>query len=511
MIDAIRNILFESSLGVYVPFLLGILIIISVQNFFFYFSYKDKAFLWYATYAITIFFDQILIMFGEHIGNYFDIGTSFLYSSLHPAIQWLYNSAYLIFVLQFGDIFLVAQKSAKKIKHIVYLSIAVMLLVFVVDIILNIGLVGKVLFFVQMPIFLVLAVFVYYFLFQIKSKIKYLIIPGSLIYIVFALAATIYSMISDNGGYTIGWIIFYVGIFLENLFFSLGLIVKQKIVLKERNQSQEELIIQLNKNEELKNRLNKELQEDVAQKTSEIISLNKKAEEERIKQLEANYKKKIAELKVTSLQSQMNPHFIFNSLNSINLHIIKNDKENAVNYINKFSKLMRKILTASRKIEVSLQEELETAELYIRIENIRFKNTIDFNLEIEENLNLSTIKIPPLILQPFIENALWHGLSPKKGDKKLYIKVWKESTDFISISIKDNGIGREKAGEIKSKKIHKKTSIGIKLTKERLVTFSDKYQTKHHLTFTDLKENGKPTGTIVTINLPICLFSGDES
>ncbi len=499
--DTIRDILLQNSVGVYSPFIMGILLIIFIQNFFFYFNYKDKAYLWYAAYAITIFLDQIIIIFGDYVNDNYAISTGFLYSSLHPSIQWLYNAAYLIFVLEFGGVFLTAKKSAKRIKQIVYTSIIIMILIFISDLITHSYWVGKVFFLVQMPIFLILAVVVYYYLFKIRSKIKYFLIPGSLVYAVFTLTATVVSMTHKNG-LELGWVIFYIGIFIENIFFSLGLIVKQKIILKERNQTQEALIIQLNKNEALQDALNKKLQEEVAQKTSENINLSEIAKTERVKQMEANYEKKLAELKVVALQSQMNPHFIFNSLNSIKLHIIKNNKENAVYYLNKFSKLIRKILASSREKNVSLQEELETAELYINIENIRFKNEIEFKLAIEEGLNLATIKIPPLILQPFIENAIWHGLSLKEGKKELSIEVSKNRNDFVSICISDNGIGRKKASEIKENKVHKKSSIGIQLTEERLASFSKKYKHKHLLSFIDLEKNGQPSGTKVMIDLP---------
>ncbi len=146
---------------------------------------------------------------------------------------------------------------------------------------------------------------------------------------------------------------------------------------------------------------------------------------------------------------------------------------------------------------------LVTVVLYTNIENIRFKNEIQFTLNVEENLNLSTIKIPPLILQPFIENAIWHGLSAKKGLKILTVNVSKKDTNFIEITITDNGIGRKKAAEIKGKKLHKKESIGLKLTKERLTNFSSNFKNKHLLSFLDLKENDKIKGTKVVISLPV--------
>ncbi|MAD97411.1 MAG: sensor histidine kinase [Flavobacteriaceae bacterium] len=127
--------------------------------------------------------------------------------------------------------------------------------------------------------------------------------------------------------------------------------------------------------------------------------------------------KRILTLEQDVLRAQMNPHFIFNTLNSIKHYIINNEQKNAVHYLNKFSKLVRKILEYSSVKEISLKEELETMNLYMNIENIRFSNEIKFNLNTDESLNLMQVKVPPLVLQPFLENAIWHGLSSKKGEK----------------------------------------------------------------------------------------------
>ena len=142
--------------------------------------------------------------------------------------------------------------------------------------------------------------------------------------------------------------------------------------------------------------------------------------------------KKILTLEQDMLRSQMNPHFIFNSLNSIKLYIINNEKENAVYYLNKFAKLIRKILMASSEKEIPLSDELDTMKLYMNIENIRFSNAIEFKILIDENVNTHNIKVPSLIIQPFLENAIWHGLSSKEEDKKIELKVEKNKKTISS-------------------------------------------------------------------------------
>lgn len=213
--------------------------------------------------------------------------------------------------------------------------------------------------------------------------------------------------------------------------------------------------------------------------------------------------KQILTLEQDMLRSQMNPHFIFNSLNSIKLYIINNEKENAVYYLNKFSKLIRKILIASKEKETSLQGELDTMQLYMNIENIRFDNEIDFNINVEDSINTEVIKLPSLVLQPFLENALWHGLSSKPNDKKIDLNVFKNSSDYITVEIIDNGIGRIASKKIKDNKKLKRKSVGIDITKARLANFSKAFDNSYNLVIEDLYENNSPCGTRIRLNIPV--------
>lgn len=214
--------------------------------------------------------------------------------------------------------------------------------------------------------------------------------------------------------------------------------------------------------------------------------------------------KKILMLEQEALQNQMNPHFVFNALNSIKLYIINNEQKNAVYYLNKFSKLIRSILESSKTKEISLHEELKTMNLYMSIENIRFSNEINYVEKIDNAINLEKVKVPPLILQPFLENAIWHGLSSKKGEKKVVLSVSKISDEYIQVDIEDNGIGREEALKIKTNKSLKRKSIGIELTKQRLRNFTNEFQNNYSLIYTDLiDKNDNPAGTRVSLKMPL--------
>ena len=221
-------------------------------------------------------------------------------------------------------------------------------------------------------------------------------------------------------------------------------------------------------------------------------------------QKELKNEKKILSLKQDALRSQMNPHFMFNALNSIKLYIIENNQKKATSYLNKFSKLMRKILEASSVQETTLAEELETLQLYVSIENIRFSNEIDFTITIDPLLNLSAIKIPPLVLQPFLENSLWHGLSSKKDDKQMSINIQKTSPEYIQIEIEDNGIGREASAKIKAEKSIKRKSVGISLTQDWLEAFVKKLKNDYDLKYEDvLCKDNKICGTKVILKFPL--------
>lgn len=205
------------------------------------------------------------------------------------------------------------------------------------------------------------------------------------------------------------------------------------------------------------------------------------------------------------MRSQMNPHFIFNALLSIRIYLQNSNLEDATNYLNQFAKLIRSILSSSLEKEITLAEELETMRLYVNIENIRFCNEIDYKETIDDQVDISAIKIPSLILQPFLENALWHGLQAKEGYKRLALDVKKKDEHYITITITDNGIGRKKTMEMPSEKINtQKKSIGINLTLKRLQNFSKNLRHNYTLNFIDLYDaNENPKGTQVLLNLPI--------
>ncbi|MFI5219767.1 MAG: tetratricopeptide repeat protein [Bacteroidia bacterium] len=216
----------------------------------------------------------------------------------------------------------------------------------------------------------------------------------------------------------------------------------------------------------------------------------------------ASFEKQISDVEMKALRSQMNPHFIFNSLHSINKFMMDNDKGNASEFLSKFSKLMRAVLENSREREVSLEKDLSALELYMQLESLRFQNKFQYKIEVDENIDKENTLVPPLMLQPFVENSIIHGIS-NKDNGMIQIKIKKEN-DMIHCSVEDNGIGREEAMSISSTEKEKSKSLAMNITHERISILNQLKKAKAALNIFDLKDaENNPAGLRVELNLPL--------
>lgn len=216
-------------------------------------------------------------------------------------------------------------------------------------------------------------------------------------------------------------------------------------------------------------------------------------------EMKTEFSLKISELESKALRAQMNPHFLFNSLNSIRLFILKNDVDSAADYIAKFSKLLRMILNYSRSDMISVYDEIQSLKLYLEFERLRFGKDFDFDLQIDGQEVLEC-QIPPLIIQPFIENAIWHGLMPQSEWKGILKVSFQKQQSGLYVMVQDNGVGREKAKQNNRKRSLKEGSVGLQITKERLITLSHRTKKQNDFEIEDLfDELGKPIGTLVTL------------
>ncbi len=210
--------------------------------------------------------------------------------------------------------------------------------------------------------------------------------------------------------------------------------------------------------------------------------------------------KRIAEIEMKALQAQMNPHFLFNSLNSVKSLVSRGENDKAVFYLTKFSKLIRQILNNSRKKFVRLNEETGALQLYLELEAMRFNQNLNYSITIEEGVNEDFIEVPSLILQPYVENAIWHGLRHKEsGDWKLDINISRKG-DFVIMVVEDNGIGRAQSARIGKLAALNKESLGMKINDDRMAFLQEIYGKEAMVKVEDLHH---PTGTKVVIQLPI--------
>jgi sensor histidine kinase YesM len=235
-----------------------------------------------------------------------------------------------------------------------------------------------------------------------------------------------------------------------------------------------------------------------------VQAQSEELEKQHIQQLELNFEQQLAEIQMMALRAQMNPHFIFNCLNSIQLYTTSNDAAKASLYLNRFSQLIRLVLENSRSERVTLANELEALRLYLEMESMRFKDKLGFKIEIDTSLDTDLIEIPPLLLQPYVENAIWHGLMHKQEGGMVQVKVDPMPEDCLRITITDNGIGRAKAAELKSLSATRHKSFGMKVTGERISLINRLYQTHTRVQIHDLTDTaGKPAGTEVVLEIPI--------
>ena len=229
--------------------------------------------------------------------------------------------------------------------------------------------------------------------------------------------------------------------------------------------------------------------------------INQVRKEERVR---AEYERKLADVEMSALRAQMNPHFIFNCLNSIDYYIISNEQEKASDYLNRFSRLIRLILQNSKSTIVPLKDDLEALKLYIEMESLRFDGLFDYEVKMEKDIDPDSLKVPPMLMQPYVENAIWHGLMQKKGEKGKLDLTLRRSNGHLVCLIEDNGIGRGKAQLLKSKSAPKRKSYGMKITSDRLAMLNKLAGADASVQIFDLKkENGTAAGTRVELVIPL--------
>jgi tetratricopeptide (TPR) repeat protein/anti-sigma regulatory factor (Ser/Thr protein kinase) len=233
-----------------------------------------------------------------------------------------------------------------------------------------------------------------------------------------------------------------------------------------------------------------------------MAETNEQLENKKKEQLVAELLQQKTELEMQVLRSQMNPHFIFNSLSSINRFILQNNKTQASEYLTKFSKLMRLILENSQAPLITLESELESLKLYLDLEALRFNYRFGYKISVAPETDTAVLKVPPLIVQPYVENAIWHGLMHKEEKGQLDIEISREE-DHLFIRITDDGVGRKQSAGFRSKSATLHKPMGLQITAERIAMMERSFAGESSVTINDLVQpDGNPAGTEVTLKMP---------
>jgi two-component sensor histidine kinase len=221
-------------------------------------------------------------------------------------------------------------------------------------------------------------------------------------------------------------------------------------------------------------------------------------------QLKASFQQQIAESEMKALRAQMNPHFIFNSLNSIQKYILKNEHFEASQYLTKFSRLIRLILDHSNQNNILLSSELDLLKLYVEMESLRFDDKFAYHFHVDQNLNIETCEIPSMLIQPYVENAIWHGLLHKEERGTLSLNFVKKGKNWLEVTIEDDGVGRDQSAVLRSKQILQKKSYGMQITENRIAVINRTQNINATCKIIDLKnEAGRASGTKVVLHIPL--------
>lgn len=422
---------------------------------------------------------------------------------LGEPVQYLFFGAYIAFAVELLDIdhrYLTLSRVARLFTYLLLVCGGCLLIynLFRFDYLLQ----QKAFLISRMVILPVALMLLSYIVWQVQSPVKWFFVVGSSLFFLGGLLAVVVDPKSRHlffGVTTLNPVNFFkTGILLECLCFALALGVKIRIQQKQRDYATRAYIDQLELNRQMTQSENERLESMVRQRSEEILEKNLLIEKQKQSQMRSDLQKQIAEMEMRALRSQMNPHFIFNSLNSIRYQIMKKDYDQAVLYLTRFSKLLRYILQNSREHVIALSEEIEMNRLYMQLESLRFSQGFEFILQIPESIDTSQILIPPMLLQPYIENAVKHGLVPSaRQSKTLRIEI-KEMQGGCRIIVEDNGVGR-KASSLSSK-FDGKQSLGIKIACERIELFNAGYHPVIQVLIEDLFEDREPSGTRVMFN-----------
>ncbi len=484
-------------------FLLGMIFIMAIFYVLAYIYIDDKIYLYYFYYLLVTFL-QVLYMsqyiLSRNLAMFNFIGNS----GFDEATKGLMIFFYMIFYKQVFEI-TKKQKAAfysiQLLKYISLLYVAVIIIAYLFPA----GWYNEQIIygFYRIPIlFLSISMMLFTFRFKKITYFQKIILAGSIVYLLFNIISTIQKtdfLINDL------WVevnALYLGITLELIFFSVALIIRVKDSFLASEALKDKLIIELQKNEEFIKNENQILESKVKERVIENKKQNELIEEQKRQTLIQNFEKEKAQIQLQALASQMNPHFIFNCMNAIQKSILTNEIEKASVLLTDFASLIRMVLQNSTQPKIALSNEIEVLEQYLKLEQNRL-GTFEYAIEIDENILTDFTDIPNMMLQPLLENAIWHGFRDINYKGKIEISFIKLE-NLIRCTIVDNGIGRTKAASYQAISNQNK-SLAINIIRDRIVLLNETNVNRNgHFEIIDLYNDHEETsGTKVIIDLLI--------
>ena len=475
--------------------LLGCLVFMSLYALYSFLLTRDKAFLYYFLYTFTsslICFHSIDHRFGMNwFFHYYTTLNSYYPAPLHPALISIFYGLFLLEVVEI-------RMQSSRPNFVIFLLFSVLILqqalsmieayrgspVFTDNAVYRYGLIPAGVTTVVMLITVMRsnAPIKKYLIAGISSLLCFTILPMLVNFRVLNLSIVADSFVNLFPF----WML--LGLSIEAFCFAMALVYRGKLI---------EVT-----NTKIQDRYARDLEAQLADRAKEIQEQSRQIEAQHIQQIEMEFERKLAGTEMMALRSQMNPHFIFNSLNSIKFYTLQNDSILASEYLTKFARLIRLVLENSQLELVTLKKELEALQLYIDLEAMRFKEKLSFVIEVSPEVDVQYVRIPPMLLQPYVENSIWHGLMHKPEGGRVTIHI-QHSNESLIIEIVDDGIGRARAAELKSKSGDNHKSLGLQVTAERIRMINQRFDTNTQIQIVDLADSfGQPCGTSVVLKIP---------
>lgn len=489
---------------IYTLLFLGAFCFLSLFVLFMYYKSRHRVYLYYTLYLVgAVLYSLTRLSNITLLGNWLNNYPLWRVLCNEPT-QFLFFAAYNFFIIELLDI-KNQNKALAKTLRLLALFYIIYALIFVVYHYISFNQeIRETSFYIHRSILFPINIFlIIWCAFTIKSPVlKYFLVGVSSFMLASLLAVFSVAFLRKiDTEYIKAINIFQLGLMTEALCFAFALGYKIKVNEDEKNENRNALIRQLETNRIITEQANLALEGKVKQRTEELIAANQKIAEQEAAEVKAYFSQKLSQAETMALRSQMNPHFLFNSLNSIKYLIQSQQNQLAIKYLTRFSKLVRMVLEHSRTELVSLKAELDALKLYLEIESDRLGDQFTYQITAARNIQTSQIEMPPMLLQPFVENAIWHGLlNSNKLQKKLSICISKDSNKNATLcTISDNGIGRAKAEALKKNTHKNRQSLGLTLILERISLFNQQYTNKIEVVVEDIVKNGEIDGTRVLI------------